>query len=148
MKDLKKKNRIAAFGAVLLSCILGLFGIMANQYLDVGADPSADTINGDTPLDISNKQAGILKNIMEAGDKFTVLEIVPYETASIFNVITGSEELRNRLASPRTRRKAAFHQGKCDKRFFHSVSGHAGSGAFTPYPGSGFCAKPPFQNEE
>ncbi|MGN0370877.1 MAG: DUF5057 domain-containing protein [Butyrivibrio sp.] len=98
MKDLKKKNRIAAFGAVLLSCILGLFGIMANQYLDVGADPSADTINGETPLDISNKQAGILKNIMEAGDKFTVLEIVPYETASIFNVITGSEELRNRLA--------------------------------------------------
>lgn len=92
MKSIKKKIGISLI-AVLLTC--GIIAALVSHN-DVKTQAAYKDDNGETPITIENKSP-ILDRIMEKGEKLVILEIVPYERASVFNMLAGSDKVRAKL---------------------------------------------------
>ena len=96
MKNVKSKSRIVSFAAVLFACLMGAAGLMFSLFTDVSASDK-DSFNGETPISITEKTS-ILQAIKDKDEKLSILEIVPFESASILQVMTNSETLQQKLA--------------------------------------------------
>lgn len=61
------------------------------NYARAVAEGRIDSVNGEIVLS-ADKKANVLTNIKKAGQKLTIMEIVPYEYASIYNVFCSDKK--------------------------------------------------------
>ncbi len=73
--------------------ISGLTDEQAAEFYASYVKASLDMVNGEVVL-TADRKANVLTNIYKSKEKLTVLEIVPYELASVYNVLIPSEEQR------------------------------------------------------
>ena len=103
---------IAVFAVAVTSglCIGGKSSIRAEEsevagttyynvdQLDTYNNGLTDWVNGEKVLRAEDK-ANVLVNIMEKEQKLTILEIVPYELASVFDILVPNQEQSDLIAS-------------------------------------------------
>lgn len=68
------------------------------EELEVYNNGTIDWVNGEKTLKAEDK-ANVLANIMENKQKLTILEIVPYELASVFQILIPDQEQSDLMAS-------------------------------------------------
>lgn len=94
---LNREKVMALFGVEkAIGMISGLTDEEAAKFYASYTRATLDMVNGEVVL-TADRKANVLTNIYKNKEKLTILEIVPYELASVYNVLVPTEEQKEKL---------------------------------------------------
>ncbi|MCM1307653.1 MAG: hypothetical protein NC223_03555 [Butyrivibrio sp.] len=95
---MNREKVMALFGGVekAVGMVSGLTDEEAARFYASYTGATLDMVNGEVVL-TADRKANVLTNIYRNKEKLTILEIVPYELASVYNVLIPSNEQREKI---------------------------------------------------
>lgn len=94
---LNREKVMALFGVdKAVGVVSGLTDEEAAEFYASYTGATLDMVNGEVVL-TADKKANVLTNVYKNKEKLTILEIVPYELASVYNVLVPTQDQRNKI---------------------------------------------------
>lgn len=94
---LNREKVMALFGVEkAVGMVSGLTDEEAAKFYASYTRATLDMVNGEVVL-TADRKANVLTNIYKNKQKLTILEIVPYKLASVYNVLVPTEEQKNKI---------------------------------------------------
>ena len=92
-----REKVLALFGVdKAVGLVSGLTDEEAAKYYASYTRATLDMVNGEVVL-TADKKANVLTNVYKNKEKLTILEIVPYELASVYNVLIPTQEQKDKI---------------------------------------------------